>query len=77
MSMRWCPETPSVSNPRNRTATATMVPSRRWVCGSCSNQADPHDGRWQVSRGCLDKHAGVAHPETTGYSGRGSSEVTL
>ena len=30
-----------------------------------------------LSRVVLDKYAGVAHPEITGYSGKGSSEVTL
>jgi hypothetical protein len=35
-----------------------------------------YDGGWHVLQVCLDKDAGVAQPEITGSSGRGSSEVT-
>ncbi len=41
-----------------------------------SRPAPIDDGGWQVSQVCLDKDAGVAQPEITGSSGRGSSEVT-
>jgi len=44
---------------------------------AASRPAAIHDGGWQVSQVRLDKYAGVAHPEITGYSGKGSSEVRL